>query len=120
MFVIFGWDKETKPVDARLSCYCYRCQRRREWQCWKEVEWISLYMMKTIPLLSHHFVACSICDEQNKLDWRHARKYGRAGQEAVVASFVESLQLANKTEVQKRFLQAKRADVESSNQNNVR
>jgi hypothetical protein len=118
MFVIFGWNKETKPVDATLSCYCYRCQRKREWQCWKATEWIMLYMMKTIPFLSHHFVACSICNEQIKLDWLHARKYGKAGQEEVVASFVEVRQLVNKTEVQKRFLQSKRNEMENSNKSN--
>ena len=36
MFVIFGWRKETVEVDCALRCHCYRCQRTRAWEHWRE------------------------------------------------------------------------------------
>ena len=51
MFIIFGWVKEVKEVGPALDCHCYRCQRKRTWEHWKEIEWVSFFLIKTIPFI---------------------------------------------------------------------
>lgn len=108
MFVFFGWEKEQKSVDLTLKCYCYRCQRTQMWHASKEVEWISLYMIKTIPFLSHHYFTCFRCHEQIKLDWIHSRKISKPDQHAILIEYIENRQIADKTEVQKQYLKSRR------------
>jgi hypothetical protein len=73
MFIIFGWVKEVKEVGPALDCHCYRCQRKRTWEHWKEIEWVSFFLIKTIPFIYKTYVVCEGCREPIWLDWAHSR-----------------------------------------------
>ena len=109
MFMMFGWVKDAQEVANPLRCYCYRCQRMRHFECWKETEWVSFFMVRAIPFLSSTQVVCNACRETFKLDAQRARQLGIAAEVPGMAEHVEDLQLANKSEVQRRFLKAQRA-----------
>jgi hypothetical protein len=108
MIVMFGWVKERRAVGSGLTCYCYRCQRARDWEHWKETEWVSFFMIKTIPFLSKNFVVCTACREPIELDRKSSRQLGPAGNHSELAKHLEEHQLAQKSEVQRRFLQSHR------------
>jgi hypothetical protein len=114
MFVMFGWVKDVKELDAGVRCYCYRCQRMRQWACWKETEWVSFFMVRTIPFLSKTHAVCAACREALQLDARRARQLGTAADLPALAGHLEELQLAGKTEVQRRFLLAQREQRETT------
>ena len=50
VFFIFGWVKESKEVGRALDCYCYRCQRIRAWEHWRETEWFSVFRHQDHPV----------------------------------------------------------------------
>ena len=108
MFVMFGWVKDARELGAPVRCYCYRCQRMRHWECWKETEWVSFFMVKTIPFLSRTQVVCGACREAFKLDAQRARQLGIAAELPLFVDHLEDLQLAGKSEVQRGFLKAQR------------
>ena len=108
MFVMFGWVKDARELGAPVRCYCYRCQRMRHWECWKETEWVSFFMVKTIPFLSTTQVVCGACREAFKLDARRARQLGIASELPRLGEHLEDLQLAGKSAVQRGFLKAQR------------
>ena len=113
MFVMFGWVKDARELDASVRCYCYRCQRTRAWSAWKETEWVSFFMVKTIPFISKTHIVCPNCREAFALDARRARQLGIASEMPQFVDHLEGLQLANKSEVQRGFLKAQRDQRES-------
>jgi len=113
MFVVFGWVKDAKEIGSAVRCYCYRCQRVRQWECWRETEWVSFFMVKTIPFLSKTHLVCAACREAFQLDAQRARQLGIATERFPFADHLESLQLAGKSEVQRAFLKAQRQQHES-------
>jgi len=113
MFIIFGWVKEVKEVAPALDCHCYRCQRKRTWEHWKEIEWVSFFLIKTIPFIYKTYVVCEGCREPIRLDWAHSRLLRDRNQWPRLAQFIEEHQLAQKSEVQRNFLQAQRAHSEA-------
>jgi len=108
VFIIFGWVKETKEVGNGLSCYCYRCQRTRAWDHWKQTEWVSLFMVKLIPLIGKSHLVCSGCREGIAIDGPRTRDLGVKDRHGRLAEFLEDKQLANKSAVQKNYLLAQR------------
>jgi hypothetical protein len=109
VIIIFGWVKEAKEVGPALDCYCYRCQRKHPWEYWKETEWVSFFMIKTIPFLSKSYVVCGACRQPIKLDSMRLRQLGRKEQLPNLAEFIEEHQLLGKNAVQRNFLFAQRA-----------
>jgi hypothetical protein len=114
MFVMFGWVKDAKEIGASVRCYCYRCQRTRQWERWKETEWVSFFMVKTIPFLSSTHVVCGACREAFKLDAKRARQSGIAEELPRFTEHLEDLQLASKSDVQRGFLKAQREQREKA------
>lgn len=108
MLIIFGWVKETKELGAAITCYCYRCQRTRTWEHWKETEWVSFFMIKTIPFLSKSHVVCGGCREAVLLAGPRSSLLAGPEQLALLADFLEEHQLAEKSPLQRSFLQAQR------------
>jgi hypothetical protein len=113
MFVMFGWVKDAKELDAAVRCYCYRCQRTRSWAAWKETEWVSFFMLKTIPFLSKTHLVCASCREAFSLDARRVRQLGIAAELPRLVDHLEELQLAGESEVQRGFLKAQRQQRET-------
>jgi hypothetical protein len=117
MIVMFGWVKDRTEVGRALSCYCYRCQRTRDWEHWRETEWISFFMIRTIPFLRTNFVVCSACREPIQLDSVRSRQLKSTSGLSDLASFLEAHQLSQKSEVQRRFLLSHRQQTESREKN---
>ncbi|MFL9878401.1 hypothetical protein PQR63_08415 [Herbaspirillum rhizosphaerae] len=113
MLVMFGWLKETKKIGPALSCHCYRCQKKRTWEHWKENEWVSFFTIKTIPFLSKSYVVCSTCRASIALDNTRARLVGVRENEPHLAKFLEEHQLVLKSPVQRNFLLAQREQNQS-------
>lgn len=105
---MFGWVKEAQEIGPALACYCYRCQRKRTWDHWKETEWVSFFTIKTIPFLSKSHVVCGGCRESVLLDRERSRLLGNAERARHLAEFLEEHQLAQKSAVQRSFLLAQR------------
>lgn len=113
MFFIFGWIKENKDVGRSVRCYCYRCQARREWEHWRQTEWVSFFLVKVIPLINKNVLVCGGCREPVAIDGAKARQLGNAASHDALARHLEDRQLAQKSDIQKRFLQARREQAES-------
>ena len=113
LFVMFGWVKEAKEMGPALSCHCYRCQRRRSWEHWKETEWVSFFTIKTIPFLSKSHVVCSACRESIALNAEQSRSLGVEESQPRLAKFLEEHQLSQKSEVQRNFLLSQREQGQS-------
>jgi hypothetical protein len=113
VFFIFGWVKESKEVGRALDCYCYRCQRIRAWEHWRETEWVSFFGIKTIPFLWKNFVPCTTCRDPVRLGAAQARQVEDKKEFPSLAAFLEEHQLSQKSELQRNFLQSQRAQQES-------
>lgn len=113
MIFIFGWLKETRSVRSIADCYCYRCQRKRTWDLWRETEWVTFFAVKTIPFLWKNFIECSGCGDSVRLnDSRYTQvSQGRASGELL--AFLEAHQLSQKNELQRNFLRSIRAQGEA-------
>ena len=116
MLMLFGWTKETKEVGQALDCYCYRCQRTRPWEHWKETEWVSFFLVKTIPFMSKNYVVCGACREPIALDRQKVKLIGAATGSSQLADFLDERQLEGKTPVQRGYLLSQRQQRESSRQ----
>ena len=61
MWIIFGWEKEEKPLGPILSHYCYDCRRKTEWHVWNEAEWVTFSDIRTIKFANKHRLHCESC-----------------------------------------------------------
>ena len=69
---------------------------------------MELFLVKVLPFLMRHHVRCAACRQGVALDGRRARRLAARQQLDAIAEHVETLQLADKSEVQRRFLLAQR------------
>ena len=113
MFFVIGWAKEVKEIGPAIVCHCYRCQRKRTWEHWKEIEWVKLYFIKIIPFIYKTYVVCEGCREPIQLDWVRWRWLGDRNRWPQLAQAIENRQLARKTEFQRNFLLEQRARSEA-------
>lgn len=113
MFFMVGWEKELKKVGPGLRVYCYHCQKRREWDHWRETEWARLFMVRMVPFLWKNFLVCPGCRDTVKLDSTTSGLLRSPGRHDELARRIEQRQLATKTEVQKRFLASQRERYEN-------
>ena len=113
MLIMSGWVKEAREVGPALTCHCYRCQKKRVWEHWKETEWVSFFTIKTIPFLSKSHVVCSACRESVLLSGDQMRLLGNEQQLPRLATILEDHQLSQKSEVQRAFLLSQRQQNES-------
>jgi hypothetical protein len=109
MIIMFGWIKEAKEIGSALDCYCYRCQRKRSWEHWKETEWVSIFTIKTIPFLTKTHVVCGGCRESILLDSKRSKFIGKEDGLARFSEFLEEQQLSEKSAVQHSYLLAQRS-----------
>jgi len=108
LLIMFGWLKETKEVGPALDCYCYRCQRQRSWEHWKETEWVTFFTIKTIPFLSKTRIVCGGCREPVQLDRERANFLTSKEHLPRLVNFLEEHQLAQKSPIQRNYLKAQR------------
>ena len=77
MWIVFGWDKEIKPVGGVAEWYCYDCRRSTEWIVWNESEWVTFSDIRTIRFINKHTLHCESCSLQFALEPREFRKINR-------------------------------------------
>ncbi len=109
MFIVFGWLKESRPVQSALKCYCYVCQRSRDWELWRETEWVTFFGQRTLPFLSKHAVVCSSCSDAMPVTKAQSRTVGSSETATHLESLIHQQQLSTKSETQRRFLESVRA-----------
>jgi hypothetical protein len=112
MIIMFGWIKEAKEFGSALDCYCYRCQRKRSWEHWKETEWVSFFTIKTIPFLTKTHVVCGGCRESVLLDSKRSKFIGNETSLSHLREFLEEQQLSEMSAVQRSYLLAQRTQNE--------
>lgn len=107
MFVVYGWLKEKRPLSQLARCYCFVCQRHRQWVLLQETEWVTLFHMRTLPLKNQYSTACESCGDEIALSKPDAQRL-QASDAGIVSAALERSQLASKNEVQRNFLIANR------------
>jgi len=110
VIVIYGWLKEAQEVGAAPFCYCYRCQRKRPWEHWRETEWVTFFAVKTIPFLRKSHIVCGACRNPIQLARAQVQQLENKDAWPALVNFLEELQLEGKSEIQRNFLQAQRAE----------
>ncbi len=73
MFIIFGWQTTSKPVESVLKTECYHCKNMAGWSIWKETFWLELFFIRLIPINSKYRLACNICGDSVSLPDNMAR-----------------------------------------------
>ena len=108
MFVVFGWLKEQRRTNGVVKCHCYRCQRMRGWEHWKETEWVTFFAIKTIPFMSKSYLVCSACREPRELQAVVASMLAKPTDLSALQMKLEEQQLASKSDVQRAYLLSQR------------
>jgi hypothetical protein len=114
MWIIFGWEKEQKPLGVVATAYCYDCRRSSEWLVSKESEWVTLSAIRVFRFILKHHLHCAGCSaafslkpaEFRQID-RHMRQHDSidgTGVHTSLAKRIETEQLAGKTPLQLKFI----------------
>lgn len=114
MWIIFGWQKEEKPIGEAGSGYCYDCRRRTAWVVWNESEWVTFSDIRTLRFVNKHRLHCASCTfsiELTRAVFREIETHMKLhasidGTELHADLFkrVELAQLARKTPLQLKFI----------------
>ena len=108
MFVMFGYARQVRQLAPVLRCHCYRCQRERPWELWKETEWVSFFMIRTIPFVSRTTLVCPTCGSELKVPAAQSRRLEARQDVRELTHAYEEAQLADKNEVQRTWLRSQR------------
>lgn len=117
MFVIFGWQKTVEPKESLLKTDCHRCGKEVSWRIWHETEWVSLFFVRLLPLLTKHHLACEVCRDSLPLDAQTARRArnrhalderARTQLHDDLLQRIEKHQLGGMTEGQRRYYKSTR------------
>lgn len=61
MWIVFGWDKEERPVAKVANAYCYGCRRKTLWIMWNESEWVTFSAIRTLRFINLHRLQSASC-----------------------------------------------------------
>jgi len=114
MWIVFGWDKEERPIAEAANAYCYDCRRRTLWVVWNESEWVTFSAIRTLRFINKHRLHCASCTFCLDLSpaevstiRRHLKSHASIDGTPLHASFVQRIegsQLAGKTPKQLKFI----------------
>ena len=114
MWIVFGWQKEVRPVSTVANAYCYDCRRKTSWVVWNESEWVTFSDIRTLKFINKHRLHCESCTFFMELTGtelaaikRHIKGHDSIDGTPLHESFVrriEGLQLAGKTAKQLKFI----------------
>src|SRR5262245_42025320 len=114
MWIVFGWDKEEKPLGPVATGYCYDCRRIATWVVWNQSEWATLSAIRVLRFMNKHFLHCESCSavfELSRAEFRSIDLEMRLQQSidgtpvhAALMKRVEASQLGGKTELQLKFI----------------
>lgn len=115
MWIVFGWQKEAKPLGKVATGYCYDCRRVADWVVWNESEWATFSDIRVLKFLNKHFLNCSGCSAVFELAGHEFRaidlemKTRSTIDGALIHSAlmkrIETAQLGGKTPLQLKFIQ---------------
>jgi len=113
MIIIFGSTNKGKRERSLLDTYCYQCKHETTWDWYRLTEWITGFFVPLLPTTSEHFLVCTGCHDQLKLQPDEAQGIKHLNQLPAhdsktlhdkIVRRLEERQLANKTETQREFL----------------
>ena len=114
MWIVFGWQKEERPVAKVANAYCYDCRRKTLWVVWNESEWVTFSDIRTLRFINKNRLHCASCSfflELSRAELaaieRHMKKHdsidGTPLHESLVRR-IETSQLGGKTPKQLKFI----------------
>ena len=77
MWIVFGWDKEIKPIGVVATGYCFDCRRTTDWVVWNESEWATFSAIRIIRFINKHRLHCDNCTLQFDLSSPEIRQIDR-------------------------------------------
>ena len=114
MWIVFGWDKEERPLAEVANAYCYDCRRKTLWIMWNESEWVTFSAIRTLRFINLHRLQCASCTFFLELSAaevgairRHIKTHPSLDGTVLHENFVRriaSSQLAGKTPKQLKFI----------------
>lgn len=114
MWIVFGWQKETKSLGQVATGYCYDCRRTSNWVVWNEAEWATFSDIRVLKFLNKHFLHCDSCTADFELsrqefrcidsEMRRRQTIDGSDIHAALMKRVELAQLGGKTELQLKFI----------------
>lgn len=114
MFIIFGWEKTSKAVGLDTWTHCHHCNCNTRWEAYDVSEWITFFFVRAIPILSKHYIFCSVCGDNFELDKRAYKDLRKSGNGQKVSRLrdtsqvIDDQQLSHKTETQRNYIRAMR------------
>lgn len=114
MWIVFGWEKEQKPLGVVGTAYCYDCRRKGEWLVSRESEWVTFSDIRVFRFVYKHHMHCNGCSsnfllapaEFKQVD-RHMRRGSTIDGSAIHVALtkrIETQQLSSKTPQQLKFI----------------
>ena len=114
MWIVFGWQKEEKPLGEICSGYCYDCRRQTTWVVWNESEWVTFSDIRTLRFVNRNRLHCGGCvfnSELTRAEFRQIKNHMKSHESIDGTPFhvrlmkrIESEQLAGKTPLQLEFI----------------
>ena len=114
MWIVFGWDEETRPLGEVGTGYCYDCRRSTGWIVWKESEWVTFSDIRVLRFVCKYHLHCEGCTSVFPLTPREFRRINRRMKRhdsidgtrlhRALMARIETEQLAGKTELQREFI----------------
>ena len=114
MWIVFGWQKETRSLGQVATGYCYDCRRVSNWIVWNETEWATLSDIRVLKFLNKHFLHCDSCTadfDLSRHEFRSIDSEMKRGSSidgttihAELMKRIESSQLSGKTALQLKFI----------------
>jgi hypothetical protein len=114
MWIVFGWEKEERPVAEVANAYCYDCRRKTLWFLWNESEWVTFSDIRTLRFINKHRLHCASCTFFLELSAgevgtikRHMKTHDSIDGTPLHENFVrriETSQLEGKTPKQLKFI----------------
>lgn len=114
MWIVFGWEKEERPIWEVATGYCYDCRRKTLWVVWNESEWVTFSAIRTLKFINKNRLHCASCTARFELSAAELGKIKRHMQahdsidgtplHEHLMQRVEAAQLAGKTPLQLEFI----------------
>jgi|GEM_PF-3314865 len=116
MIILFGWNKNAERLGEVCTAYCYDCQKEVPWEVGRVTEWVSFFAVPTIPFKREHFIFCGKCGDDFELSKKefknvhsimcHSDAIDHTSVKDALFKTIEQKQLAEKSEIQMRWIKA--------------
>jgi len=114
VIVIFGWEKQTKPLGEVGRLHCFECKRATPWLAVAQSEWVTLFFLRVLKFSSQHHLYCTGCGATLALTSAQFRQVDGVMRQrdsiadtdihTALTQCIEKEQLAGKTPTQVQFI----------------